>query len=335
MYELERRAIFSKKWILVSHKLRFVNAGDFVRITEAGFPFFLIKDRKGNINAFHNVCRHRAYPIIEKDSGKASILACKYHGWSYGFAGNLAKAPKYQDLAHFDRESNGLYQIHVHVDKLGFVWVNFDAKSKPSVLWEQDFSGVDTQPRLEPFDLTKFHFDHQWEMTGDYNWKTLADNYNECYHCPTGHPALNGMSDLSKYWVETRGGHIQHFNTDKPDTKGLGIYSSFLYPNASITISEHFFYIMRCIPISATQTKMEYEVYRGNEAPDEHFTWISEFFKQVLREDKDLCNAAQKNLEIGIFTNGVLHPQAEKGPLKGYGKGTLARLSATKDNDRE
>lgn len=100
-------------------------------------------------------------------------------GWSYGFAGNLAKAPKYQDLAHFDRESNGLYQIHVHVDKLGFVWVNFDAKSKPSVLWEQDFSGVDTQPRLEPFDLTKFHFDHQWEMIGDYNWKTLADNYNE------------------------------------------------------------------------------------------------------------------------------------------------------------
>ncbi|KAI4595546.1 hypothetical protein KJ359_006892 [Pestalotiopsis sp. 9143b] len=88
---------------------------------------------------------------------------------------------------------------------------------------------------------------------------------------------------------------------------------------------------MRCIPISATQTKMEYEVYRGNEAPDEHFTWISEFFKQVLREDKDLCNAAQKNLEIGIFTNGVLHPQAEKG----YGKGTLARVSATEDNDRE
>jgi nitrite reductase/ring-hydroxylating ferredoxin subunit len=80
MYELERRAVFSKKWILVSHKLRFVNAGDFVCITEAGFPFFLIKDRVGNINAFHNVCRHRAYPVIEKGSGTASVLACKYHG---------------------------------------------------------------------------------------------------------------------------------------------------------------------------------------------------------------------------------------------------------------
>jgi phenylpropionate dioxygenase-like ring-hydroxylating dioxygenase large terminal subunit len=30
-----------------------------------------------------NICRHRAYPVIEKGSGeggKVSILACKYHG---------------------------------------------------------------------------------------------------------------------------------------------------------------------------------------------------------------------------------------------------------------
>lgn len=82
MYELERRAIFSRKWILVSHKLRLSKAGDFVRITEAGFQFFLVKDREGGINAFHNICRHRAYPIIERDCGTSSILACKYHGMS-------------------------------------------------------------------------------------------------------------------------------------------------------------------------------------------------------------------------------------------------------------
>ena len=59
----------------------------------------------------------------------------------------------------------------------------------------------------------------------------------QCYHCPTGHPALNALTDLSKYWVETSGGHIQHFNVDKPDKDGMGIYSTFYYPNASITIS--------------------------------------------------------------------------------------------------
>lgn len=73
-----------------------------------------------------------------------------------------------------------------------------------------------------------------------------------------------------------------------------------------------FFYIMRCIPVSASQTKMEYEVYRHNDASDEDFNGIWEFFKQVLREDKDLCNAAQKNLNAGIFLNGELHPRVEK-----------------------
>lgn len=80
MYELERRAIFSKKWMVVSHSCRFPAAGDYVRYTEAGFTFFVIKDRKGSIRAHHNVCRHRAYPVVEADSGNARILSCKYHG---------------------------------------------------------------------------------------------------------------------------------------------------------------------------------------------------------------------------------------------------------------
>lgn len=83
MYELERRAIFSKKWILVTHQNRLVETGDFLRITEAGITFFLIKDRQGTIRAHHNVCRHRAYPLVEKAAGTVSVLACKYHGQNH------------------------------------------------------------------------------------------------------------------------------------------------------------------------------------------------------------------------------------------------------------
>lgn len=175
-------------------------------------------------------------------------------GWSYSFKGSLAKAPKYQDLPGFKKESNGLFRIHVHIDELGFIWINLDSESPPAVSWEDDFGGVDRQSRLQKFNFAEYHFDHQWEMLGEYNWKTLADNYNEvsrnrfgmshmwsnlekCYHCPTGHPALNGLTDLNKYWVETKGGHIQHYNTDKPDVTGLGIYSTFYYPNACMTVS--------------------------------------------------------------------------------------------------
>ena len=80
VYELERRAIFSKHWLLTSHKLRFSDVGSYKQYEIAGFKFFLMKDRKGEINAFHNVCRHRAYPVLEQKEGKAQIISCRYHG---------------------------------------------------------------------------------------------------------------------------------------------------------------------------------------------------------------------------------------------------------------
>ncbi|KAL5342060.1 ring hydroxylating alpha subunit-domain-containing protein [Aspergillus crustosus] len=315
MYSLERRSIFSKKWLLISHEPKLTETGTYLHVKEAGFSFFLIRDRQGKINGFHNVCRHRAYPLVQEDSGKVNILSCQYHGWSYGLNGNLVKAPQYQELEGFEKEENGLFPIHVHVDKLGFIWVNLDAAATPSVRLEDDFKGVDEQPRLKPFDFSQYHFDHAWDMVGDYNWKTLADNYNECYHCPTGHPGIVQYTDLSKYWVETNAGHIQHYSTDHADHDGMGIISTFYFPNASMTVSGDFFYLMRCVPLSASQTHMQYEVYRHNEASDEAFHKIDSIFKQVLKEDKDLCNSAQRNLNAGVYIHGNLHPQHEKGPL--------------------
>ncbi|KAI8687446.1 Choline monooxygenase, chloroplastic [Fusarium sp. Ph1] len=316
MYELERRAIFSRKWILLTHKLRFKKAGDYVSFTEAGFSFFLVMDRDGQINAFHNVCRHRAFPIVTQGCGNAAILSCKYHGWSYGFKGNLAKAPRFETVPDFDKTKHNLLPVNLRIDAKGFIWINLEA-GKPSIAWEEDFDGVDTQERLAPYDLMNdYHYDHTWTMEGDYNWKTLADNYNECYHCPTGHPGVNAVSNLAAYRVETKGGHIQHFNQNKDETDTtMQVASSFLFPNACFTVTPDFFYMMRCIPMSAGKTLMEYDVFRHNNTDDDNFKRINEFFNQVLQEDKDLCNGTQKNLEGGIFINGQLHPEKEKGPI--------------------
>lgn len=46
-----------------------------------GWSFFLIRDKDGNINAFHNACRHRGHPVIQKTSGSSTVLACRFHGW--------------------------------------------------------------------------------------------------------------------------------------------------------------------------------------------------------------------------------------------------------------
>lgn len=73
--------------------------------------------------------------------------------------------------------------------------------------------------------------------------------------------------------------------------------------------------MMRCVPVSATKTMMEYEVYRHKDASDEDFDKIDAIFKRILNEDKWLCNNTQKNLSAGVFTNGEMHPGMEKGPL--------------------
>jgi phenylpropionate dioxygenase-like ring-hydroxylating dioxygenase large terminal subunit len=239
MYELERRAIFSKKWQLITHSLRLGVTGDWIRYDVAGFEFVLCRDRQGIINGFHNICRHRAFPLVNEDHGRASIFACKYHGWSYGLNGTLAKAPRYQDIPDFDKNQNNLLPIHVHIDRQGFIWVNLDARNPPEVAWKDDFEDVDQQSRLAEFNFSDFQFDHSWDMDGEFNWKILADNYNECYHCLTAHPDVPSLADLEAYSVDTKGGAILHFANPDPETlpPGLKIASTFYFPNASMTVS--------------------------------------------------------------------------------------------------
>lgn len=162
MYQLERRAIFSRRWLFMTHNSRFKQAGDFIRFNVAGYDFVIIQDRQNNINAFHNVCRHRAYQVVEEPQGRKNILSCRYHGWSYGLNGKLAKAPDYDTLDDFDKNANGLFPIHVHIDQKGFIWVNMDSNETPELSWEEQFAGVDEQERFAKFDFADYKLDHTY-----------------------------------------------------------------------------------------------------------------------------------------------------------------------------
>lgn len=318
MYELERRSIFSRKWLLTTHSARVKEPGDWVKYEVSGFEFVVCKDRTGKINAFHNVCRHRAFPVITGDQGHTqSVFSCKYHGWSYGLNGKLAKAPGYQDLEGFDKSINGLLPIHVHIDKKGFVWVNLDGKEKPEIPWNDDFAGIDDQERYQHYNFDDYVFDHTWEMEGEYNWKILADNYNECYHCKGAHPDIPTIADLNSYFVETNGCHISHFGKPRPDqiAKGFRVAATYFFPNASMNVSPHFFFMQRFVPKGPNCSIMKYEVYRNKNSSDEDFEVIDAMYKRIMSEDKYLCANAQKNINAGVFINGEMHPVMEKGPL--------------------
>lgn len=66
------------------------------------------------------------------------------------------------------------------------------------------------------------------------------------------------------------------------------------------------------VPVSATSSRIENEIYRHRDATDGEFENINAFYRQVLDEDKELCVGTQENLGAKVFTNGELHPDKEK-----------------------
>jgi phenylpropionate dioxygenase-like ring-hydroxylating dioxygenase large terminal subunit len=77
-FELEQRAIFSKTWHLATHRSRFHKPGDYIAFEMANLPYFLSLDKEGQIKGFHNLCRHRASPLLQKAVGSQTVVGCAY-----------------------------------------------------------------------------------------------------------------------------------------------------------------------------------------------------------------------------------------------------------------
>ncbi|RAL02696.1 putative iron-sulfur cluster-binding protein [Aspergillus ibericus CBS 121593] len=167
VFELERRAIFAKKWIYLTHRSRFSKAGDYHSFDVAGIPIFLILGKDGLVRAFHNVCRHRAYTITRKECGSSTVLGCRYHGWSYNTHGQLIKAPHFDSVPGFDKSQNGLFSIHTTTTPTGFIFVNLDAS--PSVR-PVDTSSLDSFARRHGIGGQSTWLGGQ-TIEGQFNWK--------------------------------------------------------------------------------------------------------------------------------------------------------------------
>ncbi|KAJ3337232.1 hypothetical protein HDU93_001422 [Gonapodya sp. JEL0774] len=306
------------KQLYATHRSSFKKAGDYKKFELAGYPIYLHLGQDGIVRGFHNICRHRAFPVVppNKESGNTLVLGCKYHGWSYNTKGELTKAPMFENVESFKREENSLYPIHVHEMKpQGFIFVNF------------------TEGDVEPFDeshkgLAEIMGGWKW---GDYttvstdlnvNWKAFCDGFQECYHCTIAHPTLNASFMMQTYAVESypQGLFCRHKVARKEETKGDATGAAdgawlFLLPNQAINIYSTCISTQRANPISATKTRMEVDIYRHKDESVAAIEDYIKFMKQVDQEDYDLINAAQQNLEKSVYSTGILHPERESGVI--------------------
>ncbi|KAF1925291.1 uncharacterized protein M421DRAFT_70228 [Didymella exigua CBS 183.55] len=296
MYEFERRAVFANRWLFMTTELRLPNAGDYVRYQFAGYDVIIIRDQDNEITAFHNTSKQSHKTLIENDTTEA--------------CGNI-------DLASFPTSPDAVFPIHVHMDRNGFIWINLDASSPPSIPFDECFNDVDVQARYASLDFSAYNLHHISTLRATYNWKVAADNFNECYHCPTTHADIPAFLDLATFDSALRDSHIQHFCAPTPDQIALGVnvHSTYLFPAASLTVGAHFLMVQKFLPTSAGSCIAHYEIFRGRHSSDEDFHRIADMYARVMQEDKVLCDAAQRNLARGVFGAGLLHPVFEKAPV--------------------
>ncbi|KZO92660.1 ISP domain-containing protein [Calocera viscosa TUFC12733] len=334
IHQLERRAIFSKSWILVTHVSRFAKEGDYVAFEMANFPIlgrvsrtlFLLISSDHTLRFEQNVCRHRGYPLVSKLSGCAPVIGCAYHGWCYAPAdGRLVKST-HTSFPSFDPSKYSLFKIHTHVMRSGFIFVNLAVQDPPP------FHGWfgDLEDKWQSFRSDDYEYAYSWTDTRfKRNWplRTELISKQECVHCHTSHPGYAASLDLSTYAVETKTRYALHITTLKPGTEQAQSTSvgsaetegapsfAYVFPSNAVTVTNVLWYMMRVVPISATQTRMEYDVFKRKSISLERLRAYMQFYEKVEDEDFHLVTATQKSLNTGIYRRGSLHPTKENGVI--------------------
>jgi Rieske 2Fe-2S family protein len=116
---------------------------------------------------------------------KAGSLRCPYHSWTYRLEGDLLRAPWSEEIDGFDQQAFGLHPVGVATWG-GFVFLHV-TPTEAAPLADQ----LGPVPeRLRRYPLEELRVGRRLAYRVAANWKLVAENYNECYHCAGVHPQL-------------------------------------------------------------------------------------------------------------------------------------------------
>ena len=177
-HERELAAFWYAKWIAVARLEEIPNRGDWRVVTIGSQKILLVKDEE--LRAFHNTCRHRGSVLCTEESGNfpRQRIVCPYHSWTYDLAGQLVATPRRMETPDFDMERFPLHRVAVKT-WAGFVFVCLEGDPPFQVPMQYERYG------FENLKIGK-------RVVADVqaNWKLLAENFSECFHCPPIHPEL-------------------------------------------------------------------------------------------------------------------------------------------------
>src|SRR5262245_21668210 len=189
IFAREQTRIFSKQWVCVGHQSDLAASGDYFLAEFAGESLVIVRDQRGEIRAFYNVCRHRGTRICEKNKGQfRQTIQCPYHAWTYALDGRLLGAPHMDECQGFDRADYSLNKVNTGLWE-GFIFVNLGQAPIPLERLFAPLAG-----KFSHWKLPNLRSARRIEYDVRSNWKLIFENYSECYHCPLVHPALSKIT---------------------------------------------------------------------------------------------------------------------------------------------
>ena len=308
IYERERYAIFATEWQLAGFRAQLRAPGDYVAHEFAGWRVFVIVADDSTLRGFHNVCRHRAGPLVMDDGGHCPNLVCRYHGWAYDLDGALVQARGFGDAADFDRGDFGLLPVRVD-EWRGLVFVNLD--SNAAHLHDAYATLV---AECADLPIETLHYSHRIVHEIAANWKTYTDNYGEGYHIPLVHPELNREVNARQYRVDVRDHSCVHSAPTRDGAINAGRWI-WRYPNLALNVYPDGMNVERFVPVGPTRVQVIYDYFFADLSPRAASAnaEIVRIGCEVLDEDRVICEAVQRNLESGAYDVGRLSPRHENG----------------------
>ncbi len=320
VFAWEQRHLFAASWVCLGRPEELRSGGD---VRQRGLmigdvPVLLVWSAESSIpQAFANTCRHRGHELLPcgQDSSRSAIV-CPYHAWSYRLDGSLITAPGFRHVPSFDDSAFGLVELPIETWH-GWVFVNATADAAPFA----DHVGAMTD-LVGPYapEHLVLGTEHTYEIAA--NWKVIAENYHECYHCPMIHPELCAVSpptsgdnyDLPGSWVGGSMDLREHAETMSLDGRSGGtplpgadprkVLYLHLLPN--LLVSAHPDYVMthRLQPLAADRTRIVCSWYFAS--ADVDASYAVDFWDITNKQDWAACESVQR---------GVASPHFRPGPL--------------------